>query len=105
MSPRPNRETAPKPQRKPARRVTPARKRSTTRSATRNRQTRTLMKISSDDNMRSWVTLQLPAWLLALMLIVLLIGAVAILSSPELATRLSVAFYQLSQWLREKRVP
>ncbi len=55
--------------------------------------------------MGNWVTVQLPAWIAALIAIVIVVGAVAILSSPELAARLSLALYQLSQWLREKRAP
>lgn len=114
MTPRPNRDSTPKtpapPQRRPAKR-TPARApaRAAARvgrsQSRRGRQSRTLMKVTSGDGKGDWVTVQVPAWIAALIAIVVVVGAVAILSSPELAARLSLALYQLSQGLREKRTP
>jgi len=106
MTPRPNRDSTPKPQPQSQRRTAKRAPARPQRSASRRgRQSRTLMKVTSGDGMGNWVTVQLPAWIAALIAIVIVVGAVAILSSPELAARLSLALYQLSQWLREKRAP
>ncbi len=71
----------------------------------RPRKTRTLMKVSPGDGLRSWVTVQLPAWAVVVVAAFILLGVFGVLSSPELAARMSVALLELSKWLRKSADP
>jgi hypothetical protein len=84
-------------QRKPARRPTPPRKK--TKPTTRA--TYTLMKVSSGDGLRNWVTLRLPAWLLVSLVLLLVLIALALVVSPEFGAKVVAAWYEFTRRLSE----
>jgi hypothetical protein len=75
------------------------------RGRARGRKPRTLMKVAPGDGLRSWVTLQLPAWVLVIFAALLLMGLLAVLSSPDLSARWSVLLLELGKWLQRPKTP
>ena len=71
----------------------------------RGRKPRTLMKVAPGDGLRSWVTLQLPAWVLVVFGVLLLMGLLAVLSSPDLSARLSLLLLELGKGLQRTHDP
>ena len=82
--------------RKPTRRKTPTRRK---KSTAPSRATHTLMKVSSGDGMRNWVTLRLPAWLLVSLVVLLLLVALALIVSPEFGAKVVAAWYEFTRRL------
>jgi hypothetical protein len=84
-------------QKKPARRTTPRRKKVQTQS----RATQTLMKVSSGDGLRNWVTLRLPAWLLVSLVLLLMLIGLALVVSPEFGAKVVAAWYEFTRRLAD----
>lgn len=82
-------------QRKPISRPTPPRK----KAKPTTRATHTLMKVSSGDGMRNWVTLRLPAWLLVSLVLLLVLIALALVVSPEFGAKVVAAWYKFTRRL------
>ena len=82
-------------QRKPATR-TPVRRK---KAQPKPRTTQLLMKVSSGDGMRNWVTLRLPAWLLVSLVLLLLLIALALIASPEFGAKVVAAWYEFTRRL------
>ena len=82
-------------QRKPVTRTPPRRK----KVQPKPRTIQMLMKVSSGDGMRNWVTLRLPAWLLVSLLVLLLLIALALIVSPEFGAKVVAAWYEFTRRL------
>gem|GEM_PF-6817216 len=84
---KPTRPPKRKPTRVPASRPTPA----------RTAKTQTLMKVSSGEGWRNWVTVRVPAWLLLGCALLVLVCVLTLLFSPDFAARVAVAVYEFIQ--------
>jgi hypothetical protein len=86
-------------QRKPTRRAI-VRRATTRRKKPRiTHSTQTLMKVSSGDGLRSWVTLRLPAWLLVGVLVLAALVLLAWVFTPEWAAKTLAGIYELLRLL------
>jgi hypothetical protein len=65
----------------------------------KTRTTYTLMKVSSGDGLRNWVTLRLPAWLLVSIVLLLILIALTLVVSPEFGANVLAAWYEFTRRL------
>lgn len=63
---------------------------------TKRRSRRVLLSMTGDGVKDGWITFKLPAWLVACLVIVVIVVAIAIIASPELAAKVGAL---LTQWL------
>ena len=87
-----------KEQRKSTRRTTASRK----KTARASRATHTLMKVSSGDGLRNWVTLRLPAWLLVSLVLLLMLIGLTLIVSPEFGAKVVAAWYEFTRSLSSR---
>jgi hypothetical protein len=73
--------------------------RATRRKPKTTRATHTLMKVSSGDGLRNWVTLRLPAWLLVSLVLLLVLIGLALVVSPEFGAKVVAAWYEFTRRL------
>ena len=62
---------------------------------TKRRNARVLLSMTGDGVKDGWITLKLPAWLVACLLIAIAVILIAILFSPELAAKIGALLAQL----------
>jgi len=60
---------------------------------------RIILSVSGEGLLHSWVTLQIPAWIMAAVLAFFVVMLIAVAASPEIAARCALALIQLASLL------